>query len=350
MSNHLAAGMRTGAAVALLMAPLLAQPPGPQPYRTGLKFSDYYLHDPWILAHKPSQTYYLYTSGRTPGPDGKPRSGVVTYKSKDMLTWAGPAPVFAVPDGLWANPNQGTWAPEVHEYRGKFYLFVTLHNNERLIDQPEDRAIYQGKLANRHYRATQIFASDSPEGPFRAISSEPATPRDFMTLDGTLWVEDNVPYEVYAHEWIQMLDGTMEAIPLKPDLTGAAGEPFHLFKASDAPWYKDETKVTRKNTTYVTDGPQFYRTRTGRLLMIWSNYRDGQYVETIAHSESGKLRGPWKQGDVLVGDDSGHGMLFHAFDGRLMLIVHQPFRAARGKLFEIEDTGDTLRIKRQLVW
>jgi hypothetical protein len=26
-----------------------------------------------------------------------------------------------------------------------------------------------------------------------------------------------------------------------------------------------------------------------------------------------------------VGDDSGHGMLFHAFDGRLMLVLHRPF-------------------------
>ena len=40
-------------------------------------------------------------------------------------------------------------------------------------------------------------------------------------------------------------------------------------------------------------------------------------------------------------------MLFKTFDGRLMLVLHQPFNNARGKLFEIEDTGDTLRIKRQ---
>jgi hypothetical protein len=43
-------------------------------------------------------------------------------------------------------------------------------------------------------------------------------------------------------------------------------------------------------------------------------------------------------------------MIFRSFDDRLMLILHQPFNRARGKLFEIEDTGDTIRIKRQLVW
>jgi hypothetical protein len=43
-------------------------------------------------------------------------------------------------------------------------------------------------------------------------------------------------------------------------------------------------------------------------------------------------------------------MIFRAFDGRLMLVLHQPFSRAKGKLFELEDTGDTVRIKRQLAW
>ena len=152
-----------------------------------------------------------------------------------------------------------------------------------------------------------------------------------------------------AHEWIQVLDGTMEAVPLKPDLSGSAGPPIHLFKASDAPWLQEQ-KASNRQRTYVTDGPEFYRTKNGKLLMIWSSYRDGQYVETVAHSVSGTLRGPWKQDEPLVGEDSGHGMIFRSFDGRLMLVLHQPFNQARGKLFELDDTGDMIRIKRQLVW
>ena len=41
-----------------------------------------------------------------------------------------------------------------------------------------------------------------------------------MALDGTFYVENEVPYVIYAHEWIQTLDGTMEAIRLAPDLAG----------------------------------------------------------------------------------------------------------------------------------
>jgi len=29
-----------------------------------------------------------------------------------------------------------------------------------------------------------------------------------------------------------------------------------------------------------------------------------------------------------------------------MMVVHQPFRNARGKLYDMEDTGDTVRIIR----
>jgi hypothetical protein len=52
----------------------------------------------------------------------------------------------------------------------------------------------------------------------------------------------------------------------------------------------------------------------------------------------------------LVGDDSGHGMLFHTFDGRLMLVLHHPFdgRLSRANFYEVEDTGDTIRLKRSL--
>ena len=320
------------------------------PVRTGMKLGDFNVHDPFILADRESQTYYLYNSA-SPRLAGAGHSGVLAYKSQDLEHWEGPHLVFQVPDGIWANPADGVWAPEVHFYNGRYYLLATLHNNAKPIEGPPEEflAIYQGGKAKHHLRGTQIFVGDSPDGDFRLLGPNPAPPMDFMTLDGTLFVEDGIPYMVYAHEWLQMLDGTMEAIRLKPDLSAAVGEPIHLFKASDAPWLDDQKTVSKAPRTYVTDGPEFYRTKTGRLLMLWSSYRDGLYVETIAYSASGKLRGPWRQGDVLVGDDSGHGMTFHAFDGRLMLVLHQPFRMAKGKLFELEDTGDTLRIKRQVV-
>jgi hypothetical protein len=316
--------------------------------RSNLALSDFYAHDPFILADLPTRTYYLYTAiGPRQSPDG--HAGVVVYKSTDLKSWQGPHLVFSVPDGIWANPADGAWAPEVHRYHGKLYLLVTLHNTDKLLNEPVavTHPMYQGKPAAHHLRGTQIFVADSPDGPFRLLGKDSATPPDFMALDGTLYVENGVPYMIYAHEWIQTLDGTMEAIRLTPDLAGSVGQPFYLFKGSDAPWLAEQHLTSAKARTYVTDGPFLYRTTNGKLLMLWSSYSDGLYMEALAYSLSGKLEGPWRQSAPLLGDDSGHGMLFHTFDNKLLLVLHHPFRQAHAKLYEMRDTGDTIVVERE---
>jgi hypothetical protein len=152
---------------------------------------------------------------------------------------------------------------------------------------------------------------------------------------------------VYAHEWLQRRDGTMEAIPMKPDLSAADGPPIHLFKASDAPWLNASLKPGTGALNYVTDGPQLFRTRTGRLLMLWSSYENNVYVETVARSKSGQLAGPWEQLEPLVKGDSGHGMLFRTFEGQLMMVLHRPFQNACGKIYEMADKGDHIEVVRQ---
>jgi hypothetical protein len=53
--------------------------------------------------------------------------------------------------------------------------------------------------------------------------------------------------------------------------------------------------------------------------------------------------------EPLLANDGGHGMIFRAFDGRLLLAIHQPNEGkSRARISEIEDTGDTLRILREL--
>ena len=309
--------------------------------RHNLHLPEIRLHDPWILAHAPSKTYYLYTSnnGRVTGVN---RPGTMAYRSKDLLNWEGPLVVFALPEGTWAD-NQSAWAPEVHEYQGKFYLLTTLHNPEKIIATPPE------VWRTNHMRGTVIARSDSPEGPFTLLkTNSPVPPADFMTLDGTFYVDPHgEPWMVYAHEWIQKIDGTMEAVPLLPDLSAASGPPIYLFKASDAPWLDEQATASRRQNNYVTDGPELFRTRDGHLLMLWSSYDKGGYVETVARSKTGELKGPWEQLQPLVRQDSGHGMLFRTFDGQLMMVLHRPFNNARAKLYEMTDEGDHLVIARQ---
>ncbi|CAM3484707.1 glycoside hydrolase family 43 protein [Paenibacillus lupini] len=310
--------------------------------QVGHLLTDIPAHDPFIVADQATQTYYLYTGGG-PRIHGMDRYGVLTYKSKDLVNWEGPYVVFTIPDGIWANPQHGAWAPEVHSYNGRYYMFVTLHNNDRALEG-EGHGGYR-----LQWRGSVIAVSDFLEGPFEIIKQEaPVPPEHHMTLDGSLYVdEEGVPWMVYCHEWVQTADGTIEAVKLTNDLTDRASDPIHLFDGSAAPWDNGDHPADGSKSIYVTDGCQLYRTKNNRLVMLWSTYDKGSYVQTIARSTSGKLEGPWEQLEPLVFDDSGHGMLFQTFEGEWKLILHSPFRmpASRCKIYDIVDDGDSFSIK-----
>jgi beta-xylosidase len=346
--------------VVLLAVPLFAQPA----IKT-MKLKDIPIRDPFILADEKSKTYYLYASANA-SETGQPRGGLKAFKSKDLVTWEGPHIVCVLPEDFWAGPKGGSAiAPEVHLYKGRYYLFGTFQSRDRYT---KSKVLEGWRVAYREgeyhpVKGTQILGTDSPDGPFKPLENRLTTPEEFRTLDGTLYVEDGTPYMVYVHSWLQIVDGAMEAIQLKPDLSASVGQAFYVFKASDAPWVRQQTLVSSEPRRYVADGPFFYRTNKGRLLMLWASYMNGEYVtnykndkyvQTLAYSESGKLRGPWRQLEPLLTDDSGHGMVFRSFDGRLIMIVHSPNREGEGllpgraRLFEMTDTGETLKIKKEL--
>ncbi|MHA6723834.1 glycoside hydrolase family 43 protein [Sphingomonas sp. RS2018] len=301
-----------------------------------LRLPDMPLHDPFIVADRASGTYWLFTRNER-RMTGDARIGIMAYISRDLKTWTRPRVVFALPPGTWA--NGGAWAPEVHRWRGRWYLFATFHNEKAALPATHGRPSYR--------RATVLAVADRLNGPFTLVrQGAPVAEADRMTLDGTLYVDPaGKPWLVYAHEWLQVGAGTMEARPLDNALK-ASGPSRTLFRATDAPWASGSPQPDG-TTTYVTDGPQLYRTRTGTLVMLWSSYDRNGYVQGIARSRSGGLAGPWEHLPPLVRADSGHGMLFRRFDGQLMMMLHRPFKNARGKLYEMRDDGDTVTVVRE---
>ncbi|MBK1876132.1 glycoside hydrolase family 43 protein [Pelagicoccus mobilis] len=310
-----------------------------------LRTEEIRIRDPFIYADSDTQLYYMYAQmdnrlgGR--GDDSKPK-GVEVYISSDLEHWQHPKTVLLIPEEFWA--RNMVWAPEMHEYNGKYYIFTTLTSSEFLEGQskPRDEEFWP----EMHKRGTQIFVSESPLGPFQPFENKAHTPEDWMALDGTLYVEDGIPYMIFCHEWVQVVDGTIDYVRLEKDLSGPVGEPKKMFAASDGEW------VSRREWK-VTDGCYMYKTMEGTLLMIWSSdgekgYAEG-YAVAIAESESGRLEGPWvQQEELLFKNQGGHGMIFRTFDDRLMLSLHAP-NGPRGderlRLIEIEDTGSSLRKK-----
>ena len=305
------------------------------------KLEEIRIRDPFILVEKETSTYYLYASMSESTAGGK--KGVQAYKSRDLETWEGPFPVCILPDDFWAKGS--VWAPEVHRYKDKYYLFVTFTSDKKLT-QIEGRP----EIVNR---ASQILVSASPAGPFKPFKNQQHTRPDWMSLDATLWVEDNKPYMIFCHEWIQVTDGTVELVSLKDDLSETSGIPSTLFKATDAKWVRSLGAVGEKYQNksyegYITDGPFLYRTKTGKLLMIWSSFGEQKYTVGLVESLSGKINGPWKMiPEPLFKADGGHGMIFKTLEGKIMLVLHQPNQSPheRAKFFELEDIGVTLKLK-----
>jgi len=298
------------------------------------KLSDLPCRDPDIFPDPGTKTYYLV------GSSGK---GVKIYSSKDLENWQGPRMIYTIPHDLWGTiPVDGIWAPELHFYNGKYYLFLTFSTSQKFFEQWRN-------WYPRVMRGSQILVSDSITGPFTAFQSHSTLPVDMITLDGTLWVEDSTPYMVFCNEWVQITNGTINYIQLKGDLSETAGEPKILFRATQAPW----SMLSTQYGCNVTDGPYLYKGKTGKLFMIWSSfgYPNYKYTTGIAISVSGKLAGPWvQQAEPVFKDDGGHGMLFTAFDGKLMMVLHTPNdRNSRSCIFEMEDTGETLKIVKKFI-
>ena len=254
-----------------------------------MKREDINIRDPFILTDRENGVYYLY------GTRGDARRkelgyGFDVFVSRDLEEFSEPTVVFSPSDGFWGKYD--FWAPEVHFYKGKYYMFASFK-------------------ADGKCRATHILRSDSPMGPFVPVSDTPATPAGQECLDGTLYVEDGIPYIVYSHEWLQVKDGEMCARRLSDDLTEAVGEPILLFRASGPSW----AKAINDDGAYVTDGPFLYRTESGRLLMLWASFSKDGYAEAIAYSDNGKIDGKWSHDDRLLFSRDGDPHEEYTSDG-----------------------------------
>ena len=284
-----------------------------------MKLSDINIRDPFVLVE--NGTYYLY--GTRAKDFGRHTGGFDVYLSKDLETWSDPLPVF---DSASCGMNREVnWAPEVHKYKGKYYLFATFTQENNL-------------------RGTYALIADRPEGPFRPHSGGALTPDGWECLDGTLYVaKDGKPFLVFCHEHTQILNGKVCYVPLKDDLSAPAGDAVDLFLATD-PYYMPEP-VEGKH--YITDGPFMFRTKDGALLMIWSTFPEGKYAQCVARSLSGEIQGPFEHLAPLITDDGGHGMIFR--DGeKLMLTFHRPNTSLfeRPVFCELTDMGDHVELRK----
>ncbi len=282
-----------------------------------MKLKDINIRDPFILCE--NSRYYLY--GTRAKDFGMRVSGFDVYVSDDLENFSEAKCCF---DSEKAGLNNGVnWAPEVHKYGGKYYMFATFTKENGL-------------------RGTYILSSDSPEGEFTLHSHGAVTPYEWECLDGTLYVENGEAYLVFCHEHTQITDGTICYVKLSPDLKKAQGEVAIIFSGS-SPYYVEEKP---KGEHYITDGPFMHKNADGKLYMIWSTFINHRYSQCIARSVTGSITGKFEHLEPLIKDDGGHGMIFeHGKD--LYLTFHSPNETGyeRPKIVPVCETDSGLIIK-----
>jgi len=309
--------------------------PRPEPKIGTFALEDISLSDPFIYPDEKSRTYYLTGTGG------------YLYKSKDLLTWTGPYSVIDL-KGTWME-GKFVAAAEIHHIGQKYYMAGTWNDHSHLIENIPRRY-------NVPTNQTQLLVADTPDGPYKPLVPEfdfCLGPGDWDIIDGTLYEEDGTIYMVFVHEWTQIIDGTIDYMPLSKDLTRRTAEPTTIFRASEAPWVREMNSIGEatfglKMPGWVTDGPQLFRTQTGKLGMLWSSWGEHRYAQGVAYSVSGSIKGPWVQEpEAFKGDNSGHGMLFRTFEGKLLLIIHhsEGNGPRKPQLWNVDDSGDKLVLK-----
>lgn len=286
------------------------------------------LRDPFILLD--NGVYYLYGTGNTEnGWENTVWDCYINDSGKLDGQWKRTEkPIYEKPE----KALKKFWAPEVHKYKGAYYMLCTYFSSET------------------QRKGSTILKSSSPTGPFVEISDGYVTPRGWDCIDATLYVDgEGQPWLVFVREWVCTEDnvGRMAAAKLSDDLSRLISEPIELFRADSPSW----------SNQVVTDGCFMYTTQSKELLMLWSNFTDDEkYVIGIAKSDNGKIDGSWIHQDELLfsedkgdGYDGGHGMIFTAIEGQKYLCLHSPnkhcdkFRE-RTVFLPVEELNGTVKI------
>lgn len=278
------------------------------------------IRDPFVICE--NNKYYMY--GTRARNFGRKTGGFDVYVSTDLENWSEPVECFNSED--YSMNYEVNWAPEVHKYKGAYYMFATFTRQ------------------SNNLRGTFILKADSPLGPFIPHSNGVVTPENWECLDGTLYLDHNgKPYIVFCHEHTQIIDGTICYAPLSDDLTQAIGEATTMFKAS-SPYWADESKD--ENEHRITDGPFMYRTKTDELLMLWSTFIKGKYAECLVRFTDGEIGMNFEHLPPILDDDGGHGMIFRSGE-KLYLTFHSPNTKnfERPCFTEIEDKGHCISIR-----
>jgi beta-xylosidase len=223
--------------------------------------------------------------------------------SRDLVNWEVVGSIFNARPS-WSVGNY--WAPELSEYRGRFYAYYVARKRG-------------GSLC------VAVATAQRPAGPY--TDHGPLVCQDVGSIDGfpvtdeqgrrfLLWKEDGNSVSKPTPIWAQQLS---------PDGTHLVGSRREILR-NDQPWEKHATLPYGN----LVEGPSIVR-KGGWFYMFYSgNFccaRECNYMLGVARSR--KLLGPWEKNPrnpILAGNETwkcpGHGTVLEDADGRHWLMYH----------------------------
>ena len=257
------------------------------------------IRDPFIFV-RDNKYYLLGTTGTDPWIKG---SDLILYESEDLENFREKC---AMVKKEYLEGYKNIWAPELHEYKGKYYLIFSVFKEEK-------------------GRGSIIFVSDDLNGNFKPLTGEYVTPQNWGCLDATLFIFGGAPYLCFSNEWTTPItgdgDGSLFIARLSHDLKRIEDKPKKIVsgKYSGAAIQIDDGKNT---FGYVAEGPYLYE-ENGKIVLLWSTYTKTGYSVFRCVSENG-VYGDYTIEKKIFEKDGGHCMRFTDLQGKPHLVLHQP--------------------------
>jgi beta-xylosidase len=290
--------------------------------------------DPFILKASDNNYYMIGTGGI--------EDGFKMYSSRDMKVWKDEGRIYTGnSDSSWCISH--FWAPELYEYKGKFYLFFSGQWRTNPTNELENFRI-------------GVAISDSPVGPYRDMYNRPIFDPGYPIIDANLLFEDNKVFLYFSRccykhpvqselaEWArnnkiydEIEESWIYGVELKPDFSGIIGDPKTLLcppaSMSDkqAEW-ESRSVINREANRRWTEGSYIFKKNGVYFMMYSANFYLGENY-AVGYATSKSPLGPFQKaennpilhknissGGTVTG--TGHNSVIISPNGRDMLCVY----------------------------
>jgi beta-xylosidase len=274
------------------------------------------LADPYVLYTK--GTYYMYGTGEAD-------KGFAAYSSTDLVNWKSEGQVyFHNNTNGWSDPSAAWdgayWAPEVYEFKGKYYMFYSAQWKENPTHEMENFRI-------------GAAVADNPTGPFIDLARKPVFDPGYPTLDANVFFDTDGkmflyysracykhPVESEVAEWAkkkgwykEVEESWVYGVQLKPDFSGVIGEPVLLLRPPTKMSDKQSEWESRSVTSHEvnrrwTEGSVTFKKDGLYYIMYSSNYFGGQNY-AVGYATGKSPLGPFTKSpsNPVLGRNTAHG-------------------------------------------